>query len=257
MQKRNWLLLATTLRVALYASGCTTTTAPARFTHPLLTSEGAPHSAPFAARLPHAAFDGDPGDRSDDAETQAVRAQIASNARAYIGSRRFVVGGQRLPFDCSGLARAVYLKDGIDIMASPRRHDENAVRLIYDYARRHGIVYRHGKPAIGDLVFFDDTYDRNGNGRHDDPLTHIAVVEKVDPDGTVTVVHTVAKGVLRYRMNLRYPERTRDPKTGQRVNHYLRRKEGSRAAQTTAALFAGYATVITSARGIKPHLASR
>ncbi len=261
MTARNYLLIAASLRIALYSSGCTTVAAPAMYSHPMLAQSGvelgAPHSAPLRPKLRTAKFNGDPSQRQNDDATRADRAQIARYARSYLGKQRFVVKGKQLPFDCSGLARAVYLREGIDLMQTPLRADENAVNIIYDYAQRHGIVYRYGKPAVGDLVFFDNTYDRNHNGRRDDPMTHIGVVESVRSDGTVTVVHTVARGVLRYRMNLRYPERTRDPNTGVRVNHYLRRKSGHYKAQTTAALFAGYATIITSSKVAETRLAAK
>lgn len=257
MPTRHWILVLAALRIALYSSGCTTVAAPTMYTHPMLAESGAPHSVPLANQLRRARFDGNPNDRADDANTRAQRAQIAQYARSYLGQRRFVVQGKKLPFDCSGLARAVYLRDGIDIMQTPLQADENAVNIIYDYARRHGIVYRHGKPEVGDLLFFNDTYDRNHNGRRDDPMTHIAVVESVRSDGTITLVHTVAGGVLRYRMNLRYPNRTRDPKTGLRVNHYLRRKSPGHKAQTTAALFAGYATIITTSRQKQTRVAAK
>ena len=35
-------------------------------------------------------------------------------------------------------------------------------------------------PKPGDVVFFDNTYDRNKNKRLDDSLTHIAIVVSVD-----------------------------------------------------------------------------
>ncbi len=244
MNRSRLLMLAATLRLLLYGSACTVATAPARPLHPMLADQGgAPHTAPLATvRRP--SFDGNPGDRADDARTEELRAQVASAARGYVGQRKLKALGRALPFDCSGLARATYLQLGIDLMDVEPKRGENGVSAIYRYARRHGIVYKRGRPAIGDLVFFHDTYDRNRNGRRDDPLTHIGVVERVQDDGTVTVVHTVSRGVLRYRMNLRFPDRLRDPGGKHRVNHILRRAEGSRPSKTTASLFAGYATII-------------
>ena len=69
-------------------------------------------------------------------------------------------------------------------------------------------------------------------------------MESVDSDGTVTLVHRVSRGILRYRMNLKVPDAVKEQATGKRVNHYLRKGEGAVPPKTTAALFAGYGTVI-------------
>ena len=55
-------------------------------------------------------------------------------------------------------------------------------------------------PAPGDLIFWHDTYDRNRNGRADDPFTHVGVVEYV-VDGTVLFVHRGGKAVARGAMD--------------------------------------------------------
>lgn len=251
MTRKRLLLLFVALRLVLVSSGCAVGKAPAALRHPMLEVEGgAPHTAPFA-RVEQPRFDGDPAGRSEDPATQELRAQVAQAARSYVGRRRIAVEGTRLPFDCSGLARAAYMHVGVDLTQIEPEPGENAVRTIFRYARAHGIVYHEDQPAVGDLVFFHDTYDRNGNGRRDDPLTHVAVVEQVDDDGTVTIVHRVSRGVLRYRMNLRHPEQTRLPGGKKRINHFLRQPEDGLPSQTTAQLFAGYATVIRDA-GVVP-----
>jgi hypothetical protein len=247
MRLRTLALASVAVRLALLGAGCTAASAPSRLHHPMLgADDGGPHLAPFASvRNPD--FEGDPGARAEDPRSVELRQQVAQAARRQVGQRDLVVDGKPLPYDCSGLARAAYLEHGIDLMAVDAHDGDNAVRTIYRYARARGIVYRHGRPQPGDLVFFHDTYDRNRNGRRDDVLTHVGVVEQVDDDGTVTLVNTVSRGVLRYKMNLRYPERVRDPDSGRRINHYLRKAEGDQASRTTAELFAGYATIIVDA----------
>ena len=258
MRFRYLILSSMVLRLALLSGGCTASRAPARLQHPMLGDDtGGPRLSPFASvRNPD--FDGDPGERASDARSVELRQQVAQSARRQVGQHSIVVEGKPLPYDCSGLARAAYLDHGIDIVAVDTQADENAVSAIYRYARQQGIVYRHGRPVPGDLVFFHDTYDRNHNGRRDDQLTHVGVVEQVDDDGTVTLVNTVSRGVLRYKMNLRYPDRVRDPNSGRRINHYLRKAEGDQASQTTAELFAGYATIVVDAAALPDRrLASR
>ena len=98
----------------------------------------------------------------------------------------------------------------------------------------------------GDLVFFHNTYDRNRDGRLNDSLTHVGVVEEVKTDGTVTYVHHAGARILRFRMNLDQPNAVRDPKTGRRLNHPLRRASGSQPSMTSGQLFAGYGTLSLS-----------
>jgi len=250
MTRKRLFIISVTLRLVLLSSSCAVTKAPSALKHPMLAAEeGAPGSAPLV-RAARPSFDGDVNDRASDPATVELRAQVAQAARTYVGKRRIKYDGTRLPYDCSGLARAAYLHVGIDLTQVEPRAGENGVGAIYRFARDNGIVYRHGRPEVGDLVFFHDTYDRNGNGRRDDPLTHVAVVERSDDDGTVTLVHRVSRGVLRYRMNLSHPEQIRLIGSRKRVNHYLRKPEGGLPAQTTATLFAGYATVIRDAEMI-------
>jgi hypothetical protein len=64
-------------------------------------------------------------------------------------------------------------------------------------------------PLPGDLVFWDNTYDRNGNGRWDDDLTHAGIVVSVDDDGTIHYVHhNYRRGIVVEQMNLRAPDDT-------------------------------------------------
>jgi hypothetical protein len=58
---------------------------------------------------------------------------------------------------------------------------------------------------VGDLVFFDRTYDRNDNGRTDDALTHIAIITSVHRDGTIVMAHRGNSGIRPLRMNLKQP----------------------------------------------------
>jgi hypothetical protein len=56
-------------------------------------------------------------------------------------------------------------------------------------------------------VFWDDTYDADGDGRWDDPLTHVGMVTQAGADGTVSYVHlNYRKGIVVERMNLREPD---------------------------------------------------
>ncbi len=178
-----------------------------------------------------------------------VRLSVAKRARSMLKAPRFLVGKTRYRRDCSGFVLAVFASEKIPIenlMGMNRRR--SSVAELYSLAKRKGLVHRQKVPAIGDLVFFDDTYDRNRDGRSNDPLTHVGIVERVDPDGTVTFVHRVRRGVLRYRLNRFRPHIRRDPETRKVLNHYLkigRSGKGAKAGQRlTGELFHAFATIV-------------
>jgi hypothetical protein len=114
---------------------------------------------------------------------------------------------------------------------------------MWRFAAKHGRIYENGRPLPGDLVFFKETYDLNRDGQSNDGLTHIGVVEDVEADGTVLVIHRVARGVVRYRMNLGSPTQL-TTSDGRRVNDWLRTEAPGSKPRLTAELFAGYATLL-------------
>jgi len=174
------------------------------------------------------------------------RLALARLARDQLKRPRFHVGGRSYRRDCSGFVMATLSLAGVDLAAQlPERvPGEGGVSLLYRMARERGLLHTHKVPDVGDLVFFDDTHDRNGDGRADDPLTHVGIVERVDADGTVTFIHRVRRGVLRYRMNLFRPDERRDRKTGKVLNHHLRLGASADGRRLTGQLFHAFATVL-------------
>ena len=169
-----------------------------------------------------------------------IRALLARTAEDWIGRRDLDWKGRRFSNDCVGFVRLVYAANGIDVTATSLRRGDNGVTAIYAYAQSQGLVHRDA-PRPGDLVFFHDTYDRNGNGVLDDGLTHVGIVDFSYPDGTVEVIHRVSRGVVRYRMNADHPlDRTRD---GRVINDFLRRDKDGHSV-TAGTLFAAYGTVV-------------
>jgi len=143
-----------------------------------------------------------------------VQAAQDSVARAW---RR--VDGETYRDDCSGLVCALHASADIDLA-----HRNTAA--LFELAKELDVHHRAKIPLPGDVVFFDDTYDRNENGRLDDDLTHLAVVEKIRDDGTLTLVHRGSKGVTRIWMNLHRPDEHADA-DGQVLNSFLRVRKGS------------------------------
>jgi hypothetical protein len=129
------------------------------------------------------------------------------------------------------------------IRLAPR--ETSAVAAAWEAAGRYGERWAGADwPSPGDLVFFDDTWDRNRNGRRDDPLTHVGLVEWVDVDGTVTFLHRGGQGVARAHLNLRRPDVARAP-DGRSLNAPLRQRT-SRADDGPALagqLFTGFGRI--------------
>ena len=175
------------------------------------------------------------------------RAAIVRTATQLIGASTLEVNGRPIAYDCAGVTRAIFLKHGIDLYdSSARDPNANGVRLIDAHVRQYGTLHRGPVVYPGDLVFFDNTWDYNGDGRVNDPLTHVGIVEWQEPDGTILFISRVAGAGERYRMNLALPHvhKTAD---GKILNDYLRRKDGHDPADTgylTGELFAQFATRI-------------
>src|SRR5260370_3614760 len=192
--------LALWMGAAVAAGGCATSSSGSR--------EGS--TSPAAVRP----------DETSPPNRAASREKVVSVAQSLVGKTRIHLGRKHYPDDCTGLVRAVFDQVGIDLFSRARPGD-NGVTAIYRFAESRGRIYTGGRPVAGDLVFFHDTYDRNRDARRNDGLTHIGLVEKVEDDRTVWIIHRVRRGVVRYRMNLDQPDLLID-KSGPVLNDYLR-----------------------------------
>lgn len=91
----------------------------------------------------------------------------------------------------------------------------------------------------GDLVFFKNTADVNGNGRPDDGVTMVGVVERVEP-GRVLFLAQRAGKVRRMAVDPNRPQVVRDA-GDQVVNTRLVRWPGGAGPLTTGQCLQGYA----------------
>lgn len=173
------------------------------------------------------------------------RQAIVRTAVNLVGARTIESQGHRISYDCAGVTRAIYLAHGIDLYEGGADDGRtNGVSLIYSHIRKHGRLHRGPVVQAGDLVFFDNTWDYNGDGLVNDPLTHVGIVEQVERDGTIVFISRVAGAIERYRMNVAHPHihRTAD---GRLLNDYMRRKhwrDGAQTAYLTGELFAAFGT---------------
>ena len=213
--------------------GCAPQSASLRPSHPLLgdPSGASGVGSPSGWRAP--IFDDPRPD--DDSETRTARQRVAEAATRSVGKGPLVVDGQRFRMDCSGVAHAIYARAGFPLGTV------GDTRRLFELARSQGSLRRH-EPLPGDLAFFDFTWDADGNGALDDPLSHVAIVEGVEGDGTVVLVHRVGDRIVRARMNLERPHDRHDER-GAPLNHYLRSASGAFPAKTTAELFVAYGSL--------------
>jgi hypothetical protein len=234
------------------AIGCAPLATGARRQHPLLGAE-AGRGAPVSTTSLRSPFDDPLPDDGDD--DRIVRERLAAAAANSVGDRPIVVGGVRYRMDCSGVAAGIYARAGVlvdDGAGAP------STRALYALVQRHGSL-RRKDPLPGDLVFFDDTYDANANGLRDDPLSHVGVVEKTLPDGTVLFVHRIGAQIVRWRLHPGRPAERRDPQGGT-LNHALRAAEGPFPSQTTGELFVAFGSLDLGAvptRGSAARVAGR
>ena len=178
-------------------------------------------------------------------ERALSRSAIVRTAANLVGAKTIESNGRRIAYDCAGVTRAVFLKHGIDLYdGEPSDSHANGVRLIHAHIRQQGTFHQGPVAHPGDLVFFNNTWDYNGDGKVNDPLTHIGIVERQEPDGTVVFISRVAGAVERYHMNLALPH-VHKAADGRILNDYLRRKDVNDPANTrhlTGELFAQFAT---------------
>lgn len=209
-----WVPWAPALALLLLASGCV---------HALPAVEGPDGPMQPSREAPPLVRVGEP-----------VGLQLADRATRLVDH-----DGSLLRRDCSGLIETLFLQQGLALPTAEVAG--NAVAREFEGFKREGaLVQQH--PLPGDLAFFDDTYDRNHNGRLDDPLTHVALVTEVDLEGTLTLVHFGSHGVTSFRMNLAQLHAPRDGR-GRRINDRLRvqtRRDPPRTHYLASELFVAF-----------------
>jgi len=142
-----------------------------------------------------------------------------------LGEPHVSVGGTRYRSDCSGFVSAAF--EGVNVeLQSPSVAGDSGTEIIYKSLRARGRIHNAKVPQPGDLAFFHNTWDRNGNKVRDDRFSHVALVESVADDGTVQLIHYASGKVKRDSMNLKHPNDARDPDTGTPWNSYMRRGGG-------------------------------
>lgn len=179
--------------------------------------------------------------------SQNIQTKAAQKSKSLIGykAKKIKVNNKFFNYDCSGLVAAAYYPFGIDLIDSVKSlPDRNITIRLYKKFYKKIIKNKSHIPNIGDLIFFQNTYDRNKNNQWDDGITHIGIVTKVDSDKTIHFVHLIRKGIMEHRMNLNLPKKYIHK--NKKVNDFLRRRPKSdnrRWRYLASNFFAGFLEV--------------
>ncbi|KFL35129.1 MULTISPECIES: hypothetical protein [unclassified Sulfurospirillum] len=255
---RRWIALGVT---ALLLAGCAQQTTIETPTLPIAEEKtpvepkiylGEKPSNDFFLRQEHESFDLRP------VPELSMREAIVHNAMMYLGKRD---GG-----DCSGFVSLINYKTGTPFYQEKELSQsfDNArkSRAMFNLMSKKGNAYETRLPNLGDLVFFENTERKpavktkaKAKGKEKvatkqpavqvaENITHVGIVTKVEPDGTVEFIHhSNGKNVLDY-MNFNYPMLTN--KDGKVINTYMKRcpsKQGAAQPQCmNIAFFVAYGT---------------
>jgi hypothetical protein len=155
---------------------------------------------------------------------------VLASARTLIGQKpeaKVVVRGRAFTLDCIGTVSAIYYGVGVDVQADFRRFPGDGVNRLFQSLKALNVLHRDRYPRPGDIVFWDNTWDANDDGRlDDDPRTHAGIVMSVDDDGTIRYIHEhVVRGVIIEAMNLLHPRDYYGP-DGRVINNAMAMNSG-------------------------------
>ena len=110
----------------------------------------------------------------------------------------------------SGFVKMVFLNKKVNLTDVDKKKDEegkwlSTTEMIYNYVNTNGKLYKEN-PKVGDIVFFDNTFDKNKDKEFNDKLTSIGIVVEIDNEGTIYFLYKTSKGVKLRMMNLKHPE---------------------------------------------------
>jgi hypothetical protein len=160
--------------------------------------------------------------------SEEIRQKLVEGGQHVLGKQELIIRGKRFNMDCTGTVLAIYYYAGIDLARDFNRYTGNGVTRLYKSLEAEQLLYDTQYPVTGDIIFWDNTYDRNEDGRWNDPLTHVGMVMNVSADGDVEYVHlNYRKGIIIENMNLRKPEIHQRMEKGQMriVNSPMRMKQ--------------------------------
>ena len=132
---------------------------------------------------------------------------LVEKAHQIIGVEELFVNNRSFSMDCSGTVMAIYWYAGIDLAEAFPSYTGGGTERIYKYLRDKDLLYKTELPKPGDIIFWDNTFDKNDNGKPDDYLTHMGMVVSIDNKGNIDYIHeNYRKGIILAKMNLYKPD---------------------------------------------------
>ncbi len=164
-------------------------------------------------------------------EKPGLQNKLVEAAVALLGAEELVIQGKRFNLDCTGVVLAIYAYAGIDLSHDFNLYQGNGVRRLYSSLESKGLLYHTFNPAPGDIIFWDNTWDRDGDGKWNDSLTHTGMVVRVSHLGAIEYVHhNYRRGIVMQEMNLNDPDTFQKTEKGVIiiVNAPLRMKQANK-----------------------------
>ena len=152
---------------------------------------------------------------------QIVVRQAVDHAASLVGEAEVTVNGERFAATSTGLVAAAYAAGGVRFQPGVIGGTPDPSE-IWDLMAGGGRGVDLADVVAGDVLFFDNTFDANGNGVRDDLLTHVGLVESVSIDGTISFFHYAQSGVSTAVATPSEPRRRLDPTIGAALNTVLR-----------------------------------
>jgi cell wall-associated NlpC family hydrolase len=176
-------------------------------------------------------------------ELTAIQKKLMEAAAQLDGKDSPKIDGKNFAADCSGTVRAFYWHAGVDLAFEYAKYPGNGTGRIMKSLSARDLLIMTKEAQIGDLIFWSNTYDANGNQLRDDLYTHVGMVVQIDADGTVTYIHYDYRGyVIKGKMNLILPTVQYD-KSGKEINSSMRLGTAAEIKDGTflaGALWAGF-----------------
>ncbi|MBN2653092.1 MAG: CHAP domain-containing protein [Spirochaetales bacterium] len=142
--------------------------------------------------------------------TQAQQSRVNKIVEAAYqleGKKTLVVNEKKFNSDCTGAIAAVYHNAGIDLYKYIQKYKGNGVTRLYNLLSDYKLLHFSSFPRVGDIIFWDNTYDKNNDKIENDELTHTGIVISVSRNGDIKYAHYhYTKGFTIESMNLLFPD---------------------------------------------------
>jgi len=146
-------------------------------------------------------------EEQDTTKIAEIKKKLLQGAESLVGKDTIIVNGKKFINDCVNTVLAIYYFAGIDLSKEFGKYSGNGVRRLYKTLENHELIYSTHSPAPGDIVFWDNTWDMNGDGIYNDPLTHVGMIVKISDEGNLEYIHyNYIKGIVYEKMNLNNPD---------------------------------------------------